>query len=386
MSLLASNASEPGGSRSTIGTLDGLRALAVGLVLIEHLPSELLWGPLARLERAVPTGYLGVDLFFVLSGFLITRILLVDRREGLPVRWFLARRALRIFPAFYLMLTLSWLAWDSEAIPWLQVATYTLNLLSPTGHGAAFLHHTWSLAVEEHFYLLWPLFITFAPRRLWRPMTFVMFPLLAVGSSIYLLYGIGGPQAAAWVTVGTQSRMLTLLIGAGLALGEAKWRAGGRLVDACAWLGAVGGIVCIREMYAVGGPSLTLGRYLGSAVACTGAVVLAIRADGRTGLGPLALTSRLLNARPLPHFGRISYGIYLYHNPIIFFVGFQALKRGQTLQSWHAALAVLLTLVAAEISFWLYERPFLRLKRHFTRKAPAKPGVPGTSVPERSDR
>ncbi|QDU65955.1 acyltransferase family protein [Engelhardtia mirabilis] len=349
----------PRAGRGAIGALDGLRAIAVALVLLEHLPEHLLFAPLASFAKAVPCGYLGVDLFFVLSGFLITRILIVDRAEGVPVRWFLARRALRIFPAFYLLVAVTWLTWGGPQMPW--VATYTVNYWIGTGHSAAFLQHTWSLAVEEHFYLLWPLAMAFGPRRLLLPIAAAGLIPLAIGLSLWLVLALEVPTGFNLVMYGTQSRMLSLLLGACLAFREQAWRGAGRGADLLAACAVGAGVLTISLTRGELGVALAIGRYLGSAIGCTGVIVLAVRSADRRGL-----SARALDWRPLAHLGRISYGIYLYHNPVIFLIGYQTVKRGGEINSWHAAGAVALTLIFAELSFWLWERPFLRLKRHFS--------------------
>jgi len=151
--------------------LDGLRAFAVSAVLVHHLLDVSI---LPEAPFALSWGLLGVRLFFVLSGFLITGLLL-SGRDAVEVRsvsrlhvlkQFYVRRALRIFPLYYLVIVLAMAFGDADAraqLPWL--ATYTYNFwISALGWFPAHFSHFWSLCVEEQFYLVWPLVVLFAPR------------------------------------------------------------------------------------------------------------------------------------------------------------------------------------------------------------------------------
>src|SRR5882672_2186860 len=124
------------------------------MVLWSHVPVASTPGVVRLLRSAFNPGYLGVDLFFVLSGFLITRILLADRENERPLRFFLARRALRIFPIYYLLLAVLLLAKPGQYLAW--CAIYLSNFHFMFDKTPNPLPHTWSLAIEEHFYLIWP--------------------------------------------------------------------------------------------------------------------------------------------------------------------------------------------------------------------------------------
>lgn len=137
--------------RAYFEKIDGLRALAIGFVLVEHFAPSV--------GHRVTAGYFGVDLFFVISGFLVTNILLRSRGSFLSAYGkFVARRTLRIFPLYYLVLGILLLTGHQPARDQiLYLATYTYNyawiaLALPTGY----LTHFWSLALEEQFYLIWP--------------------------------------------------------------------------------------------------------------------------------------------------------------------------------------------------------------------------------------
>ena len=170
----------PGRSRSHLPGLDGIRGLAILMVMFSHF---IVVGknldPLSPFGRFLHSGYLGVDLFFVLSGFLITGILIDSKITPNYFRVFYMRRALRIFPLYYLLLAVSWLTVvfitpqdkplltgvDSMAWFWLYASNIGMAvkgdwLNSPTWVG---LGHFWSLAVEEQFYLVWPLLVYLMP-------------------------------------------------------------------------------------------------------------------------------------------------------------------------------------------------------------------------------
>ncbi len=152
-----------------IRALDGLRALAVLAVVLEH------FGPV-HLAELVHPGRLGVRLFFVLSGFLITGILLEARAAGGPaatgsiLRAFFVRRALRLLPLFYVVLAISCVFSPSVREGWLWHATYQTNhYIAILGGWPTAFAHAWSLAVEEQFYLVWPWIILLLPLRALGP-------------------------------------------------------------------------------------------------------------------------------------------------------------------------------------------------------------------------
>src|SRR5580692_8626360 len=151
-----------------IASLDGLRAVSILLVLTSH---SILGTHSFAFRLLFLHADLGVRVFFIISGFLITTLLLNERAEsgGISLRLFYIRRTLRILPAFYLFVgTVAILnALGVIAVPpgnWVYVLTYTLNF---DPHPPWVLGHLWSLSVEEQFYLLWPLVMRFARRSMW---------------------------------------------------------------------------------------------------------------------------------------------------------------------------------------------------------------------------
>lgn len=345
--------------------LDGLRAIAVLLVLWSHVPPHtpgypewLLWSRLL-----VEPGGFGVEIFFVLSGFLITRILIAERAALRPVRYFMARRLLRIFPIYYLLLAILFVVDPHPEFLW--CAVYLGNWLTVTTPGIDFpLQHTWSLCVEEHFYLLWPLVVAFtAPRRpvavllIWLP--------LALAAALFVGYWTTDLRHAFTATQHCSPiRFFSLGAGCLLAYAEPALTGRPRRMLVAAVILLVPGIAANNVLqFALlpnwldrpvllphrAGPAL----WLLSMTALATAVLLVCLASSAARWSPV----RLLTTWPFVAIGRISYGIYLYHLPI-----FRALLR-PTPTGGRVALAIGLTLVAATASYWLLERPILRYGR-----------------------
>ena len=338
-------------------SLDGLRAIAVGGVVTYHLGATWL-----------PGGFLGVDLFFVLSGFLITSLLLneIARRGSVAYGDFLARRARRLLPALYLLLlaVCSWAAWLAlpEAIGDLRGAGlaalfYVANwFLIATGQsyfadslGPSPLEHTWSLAIEEQFYLLWPLLLLIFARRLSPRALIAALVLLIAGSvlTMAVLYDEGDPSVAYF---GTLSRVHELLVGCLLAYLVHRGLVMPLATRWAAWVP----LVLIGVMMAT--VSDVTGFYYrgGSLVFCliVAWLILALGA-GSPGGGP----TRLLSWAPLAWIGLISYGIYLWHWPLILWLT----PASTGLDGIALALLRLgATVGVAAASFYLVERPIRR--------------------------
>ena len=359
--------------------LDGLRGIAVLLVLWDHAPAALFPQWVRELGRLRKPGNFGVDLFFVLSGFLITRILLAEREAGVPVRYFLLRRACRIFPIYYLLLLVLALLRPHPAIGW--CAVYLSNY-----HGVftdlppSWLHHTWSLCVEEHFYACWPFLVSFLPWRRSRfAISVIVIPAALLSSvAIVLLpaFGVRDPSdRLGLILFGKQCRVLSLAVGALFAYHEPSFRTRTRswLVAAALALVAAAGLsvaspaigTALQRMFDLPFPARdwhVLTGFVATTLAssATLAGVLALR--GRA-WSPIAL----LEARPLRAIGRISYGLYLYHVPL-----FQALgahRLAQQGETWKV-LAIFAALFAiATTSYLVIERPILRWGSRF-RRAP----------------
>ncbi len=316
--------------REVIPSLDGLRGLAILLVLFGHLPSTIRSG----------AGDFGVDLFFVLSGFLITRILLYNKQHAIPLRTFLARRAVRIFPIYYLTLLAVGLSFGFKG--YLYTLTYTYNFMPPTTTTPALIH-TWSLCVEEHFYLIWPLVVTFMSFNTSRRIAGRMLIVIIVVSLVYRQFCAAwgwGNYAAYQMHANTFFRACSLLSGCLLAYYEPQWRKSRHWGLGGMGLFAVGAVVYFLGPATVANfPLQEFNVLIGRMVAATGMFLISV-----------LVLPRLFSWPPLRWMGKISYGLYLYHFPI--YNGILG-----TVSLW---LVIPAAFAVATVSFYLIERPLLR--------------------------
>jgi peptidoglycan/LPS O-acetylase OafA/YrhL len=372
--------------------LDGLRALAVIAVLLYH--AGISW---------LPGGFLGVEVFFVLSGYLITALLLAEWRTkgSVDVKAFWMRRARRLLPALYLLIVAT-LAYAVVFLPGevaglrndaLAAFGYVTNWYLVLGHESYFeavgrpslLKHLWSLAVEEQFYLVWPLVfwlgVSFGATR-WRTRRVLMVALGGAAISVALMAALFVPGAdPSRLYYGTDTRAAGLLIGAALAIvwtpellqtrsrgrscptvrGFKRDRAQGRFQRRWRWtvptlldalgLAALGTLIflCLRlgefdaPLYRGGLAAVSL---------ATAALIMAISYP-QTRLG-----SALLGHRPLRWIGERSYGIYLWHWPVYM------VTRPQLDVPFDGipllALRLVATVLLADLSYRYVEMPIRR--------------------------
>ncbi|GAC1595234.1 MAG: acyltransferase family protein [Acidimicrobiales bacterium] len=339
-----------------IGALDGLRGIAIVAVLAFHFGVPF-----------VPGGFLGVDVFFVLSGFLITSLLVAewDREGRIDLRRFWMRRARRLLPGLAIVLGViaSWAAVRHFANPLSvrsdAIATlgYVANWRFVLGHRGYFaqygapspLAHTWSLAIEEQFYVVWPLMAIPILRR-WGARGLRNAAAIGATASAGLCVGLlAVGTTTARLYFGTDTRAQAILVGAALAahLGLGASGALPRRMSKTAALVGIG--VLVEGFHALGGaaPALYSGGF--TAVALAAAAVIA-----RMVTEPAGLLSRVLSWRPLQAAGVVSYELYLWHWPVL--VG---LTSGGTGLKGSALLAarLLVTVTLAAASWVLIDNP-----------------------------
>jgi peptidoglycan/LPS O-acetylase OafA/YrhL len=342
-------------ARRHIPQLDGLRALAISLVLLTHS-----WGGgyVAGhwFNKVAAFGWVGVDMFFVLSGFLITGILRDTRDDPHHFRNFYARRALRIFPLYYLLLTLVLVVLPQvkhmpEAVledRWLYWL-YLGNIALTDGWQLFLLDITWSLSLEEQFYLIWPALIYRLSNRtviavclaliigmplvrivLWEPLGWMWLHMVFRADS----FAVGG--------------LLAVMTREGIPMRHFRWLA-------LLWVPLLYLVVTdrfARDSMLVG----TLGYSL-TALACGGLLLI-------------AKDTRAFALAPLRHIGKVSYGIYIYH-PLCLVAA--SLVFGNMTPGAQLLALFVISVAVATASYHLYEMPLLRLKRHFAAAPAAQP-------------
>ena len=367
-----------------IPALDGLRGIAILLVLVFHF-SQAAYDPRATglralLQKLTGSGWAGVDLFFVLSGFLITSILYEAKHSAGYFKNFYMRRVLRIFPLYYGVLVAAFVV-----IPLFhpyQTRVYR-NIAAHQGYLWAYLQnfvriewkgftHFWSLAVEEQFYLVWPAVVFLLHRKtLMRVCGTVMVAALTL--RVVLVTRHYDPQA---VYYWTPCRMDTLAVGAFLAL-AAHGRNG---IAAFAKPAAVGtgltgvalvGLFAWKRGFWFGNPAVQTVGYTLLALFCG---CLLVRAVAARAAGPWG---RVCNSVGLRFFGKYSYGIYVFHGLLVPWLAaaLPVPRLAGRLHSFYLAWAVhlivgtLASLALALVSWHLYEKHFLKLKRFFEYRA-----------------
>lgn len=357
-------------ARDRLPGLDGLRALAIVFVLAYHLFPGL-----------APGGFIGVDVFFVVSGYLITALLVAEHRARgrIALRSFWARRARRLLPALVVVVGLSsavaaliggdilvGIAWQLAG-----VLTFSSNWWS-IAQGASYLdqtspdlfRHAWSLAVEEQFYVLWPLVIILVlllPARWLR----VTVPLaLAAGSAVAMVVLAGDPAIdpapASVAYLSTLTHGFGLLLGAGVALGMEPLRertSASRIARWSADLGALlatSGLVTLAWVLSIDGAATYRGGLVAATLLTAVVIVCLAHPAGRAG--------RLADAPLARWVGERSYGLYLWHWPVLMLLAAalpQIDRVGE--QSWMLGLAALaISVVLAALSYRFVEQPIRR--------------------------
>lgn len=312
--------------------LDGLRAVAILLVLACH--TELM-----------PGGWIGVDVFFVLSGYLITSILLAELRQtgDISLANFYWRRCLRLMPALGVLVIFQLVRAmfnqngaeirDATLIGALYVENWNnVFHFGPFG----LMGHTWSLATEEQFYILWPLLLPFVFRR---------WPLAWLGAALVaMMAGHTFWRADSTAQYSLFIRPVGLVIGCALAFLPAGRLRMPAYVTQPLLLGGIVAVGAYADRFYLLAPLATS--------LLTAGLIVRLQS-------PVAATASFLSSEPIRYIGKISYGLYLYHWPI-FMLG----EKWKPHNSHHlyAAGLIVLIFVVASLSYEFVEKPFLRLK------------------------
>lgn len=356
-------------SRARIPALDGLRGLAILGVIFSKC--ELTPGFPGESSRHLAhlVGSISVDLFFVVSGYLITQLLLAERerRGAISLPAFYWRRSVRILPAYLTLLLTLWMLdgrseVDIRRIDWFSAWTYTVNFIPESSWDVG---HLWSLSIEEHFYLLWPLALVALSPTAARRVIAALVAFTLLGRALVLAFR---PDDAWILEVWTCFRWDTIAVGCwlALALNHEPWQARlVRLADARFALPAAGATLGIAAgMMLSNKLGLTIGYTL-TACALGAILLLALRRRG--------LWVRVLESRPLVMIGVLSYSLYLWHRLFL---------RPQTEADWLWFPWNLACLFAAAIAcHLLVEKPFLKLKSALPKRQPALPYGSGLSAP-----
>ena len=337
------------------GDIDGLRAVAVAVVVGFHAGIP-----------GLAAGFIGVDVFFVISGFLITGLLLREQEGSgrIDLGRFWARRARRLIPALTVMILvtlvaslwmLSALRWRAAAVDSLWSSLYVSNISFALGTRGYFVEsaapspflHTWSLAVEEQFYIVWPLAVSlmlWAAARLRRALRSVL--SIAVPALVVLSLALSALlsfRGSRWAYFSLPTRWWEIGFGAAAAILVARWRAG--RVAAMALSGA-GVAVLVGSMFCIS--STTPYPGVAALVPTLGTAALLV-----AGAGSKAIVHRGLALSPVQSIGRLSYGWYLWHWPAMVL----ASSYFRSESAWLRSLAGLLALLLAVATARFVERP-----------------------------
>jgi len=367
-----------GHSPTRVASLDGVRGLAIVVVLIHH---AVQYGAVQQpvgwqlsIERIAKEGWIGVDLFFVLSGYLITGILLRTREKTHYFRDFYARRTLRIFPLYYACVFVMCVALpllrdrdylrelhDHQLWYWFYIPNFRIAL-NGNWPGSPF-DHVWSLAIEEQFYLVWPLVVwVLGARRL-------------ITGTIALALGSVAIRHWMWMHTfsGAQIRVLPFSHCEGLALGsllaclEAIRVPAARIRHLAIGLIVFGLALRVTIGLTVREPPIPSEVLLGTGWTLFFGGIIA----WLTVSNPNSTISRIFSARVLTFFGTYSYGLYLIHLPLMCWGSpYVARLPGMALNSavnWTGELVICggSAALLAVLSYKYFEMPFLRLKSRF---------------------
>lgn len=347
-----------------IPSLDGLRAISILMVIVAHSNNDFSRWIRMPARSYIFLAHTGVAVFFVISGFLITNLLLKESEAtgGISLKRFYLRRAFRIFPPFYTYLGIIFLlaavgVFHTPLTAFFFAGSYTLNYYFGPGGGFVGIQHIWSLCMEEQFYLLWPAALLFVGRRRATYLAVVLIVLSPFSRlATYLLLA---PAHRAMVQRMLHSGIDTIMFG---CLSAILWKSErfhrtvlpwlNSWIGSCAMAGCVFFLLVLDpalDYRFYGGYDLMIGMTLEGFTISLVMLYVVIRPETLPGL--------LLNTPIMRHIGIISYSLYLWQNVII--------GTADRYFPWD----LLAIFVCAELSYWVVERPALRLRDQLQKRS-----------------
>jgi len=357
--------------------LDGVRGVAVLLVFISHFhwilsPDPFLTKvtPWHFINRTFEAGFMGVDIFFVLSGFLITSLLMKDRSTNQKnlFRRFYRRRALRLLPALYALLIADFFfsRWENFPgdIQWRTTWHAILflnnwNIVNNFSEAQNDLGHLWSLGIEEQFYLIWPLTIWLLAKL--KIPSKMMIPLILFASLVVMAHRTSlWNEGTSWIIlyVRTDTRLDSLLIGAMFAYVYRHFQVPSKILNSVATLSFIG-LIYIKYVLDKSPFIFEMGWTIIALLA--GFIVLSV-VEG------VFFVQKVFTWRPLTMIGKVSYGLYLWHMPIFLLLGRHVTSGPKPLR---ILIGIVIASVVTFLSWRFVEKPFLNIKNRRYGNVPA---------------
>ena len=357
--------------------LDGIRGVAVLLVFISHFhwilsPDPFLTKvtPWHFINRTFEAGFMGVDIFFVLSGFLITSLLMKDRSTNQKnlFRRFYRRRALRLLPALYALLLADFFVSRWENFPgdiqWRTTWHAILflnnwNIVNNFGEAQNDLGHLWSLGIEEQFYLIWPLTIWLLAKL--KIPSKMMIPLILFASLVVMVHRTSlWNDGTSWIIlyIRTDTRLDSLLIGAMFAYAYRHYQVPSKILNSVATLSFLG-LVYIKYVPDKSPFIFEMGWTIIALLA--GFIILSV-VEG------VFFVQKVFTWRPLTIIGKVSYGLYLWHMPIFLLFGRHVTSGSRPLR---LLIGIILASAVTSLSWYFVEKPFLNIKNQRYGNLPA---------------
>jgi peptidoglycan/LPS O-acetylase OafA/YrhL len=359
--------------------LEGLRGFAILLVFASHF----IIAPYVARLHFLKLGFLGVNIFFVLSGFLITEILLREIYAGSNAKTilknFYTRRALRIFPIYYLAVFIIYIFHTEnsrEALPYTLTYTYNIAYVWFNAESEA-VNHFWSLCVEEQFYLFWPLLLVGVNKKFHLHLIISVIVLALLSRIVYCGFRFENYQKFLWATPATLD---CLGLGALLAYFKQNCR------QLLAYILKYYAVPLMAVLVFWAGVKFTMQdpETISMFYLISGGFIAGIAGFYMVGSGVLefpGMLKKLLNAKLLRFFGKISYGLYVYHWILFFFLHKKVLEwvdsilKGQDWVTWKLknnsyiisfVFFTAASVIVALVSYYMIEKRFLKIKESFS--------------------